>query len=133
MKSVLDFLNSLPVGLWTALNGIIAFVGAVLVVRLTNRANDKRLRRQFVNDQKIKLREHQRERALKKRERDLALRQEVYLDAVAAMQVGFAAITKLGDLDVPPQDVLTAFNEKSSALAKLQVVAGCQPSLLRLI
>ena len=124
MKSVLDFLNSLPVGLWTALNGIIAFVGAVLVVHLTNRANDKRLRRQLVNDQKNKLREHQRERSLKKRERDFVLRQEVYLDAVAAMQAGFEAITKLGDLDMPPQDVLTAFNEKSPALAKLQVVAG---------
>jgi len=81
-------------------------------VVITNRANDRRLRAQLVND-----------RELRNRERELSLRKDVYLGAAEAISAGLTAIGRFANLDLPNDKITEVYLEKASSIAKIHVIA----------
>lgn len=79
---------------------------------ITNRANDRRLRAQLVND-----------RELRNRERELSLRKDVYLGAAEAISAGLTAIGRFANLDLPNDKITEVYLEKASSIAKIHVIA----------
>lgn len=107
----------IPVPLWTAF-GAAAF--SLLMVVVTNLFNDRRLRKQFKY-----------ERELRNDDNAAALRKEIYLAAAEAIQAGITSIAKLGNLDVPYNEVVKDYVKKAPAIAKVQIIAN--ESVLRAV
>lgn len=85
----------------------------IIGVVITNASNIKRLRIQ-----------QDYEREMKSREYDLGLRKEVYLQAMEAISTGMTAIGRFGELNIPHQDLMLAYMEKSHAIAKVSIIGN---------
>lgn len=108
LTELIERLQQIPATFWGVVFGsFFSIVG----VWLTNRASTARLQVQF-----------QHERLLKTKERELALKKDIYLDAAEAVSVALASITRLGNLDLPNDKVMEEYARKSPAFAKVQVV-----------
>ena len=94
---------------WGVFIGSFFSLGGVM---LTNRANDKRLKQQLSHD-----------RELKKHERELTIKKEVFMDAAEAISTGINAVGNLANLDIHEDKLNSAFIEKSSAIAKVYVIS----------
>lgn len=81
-------------------------------VSRTNQAGDRRQRAQF---------EH--EFGLKKEERELTLRKDIFLDAAEAMQGGALALGSFANLDLPVAEITKGLVAKMPAVAKVHVIA----------
>jgi hypothetical protein len=100
-------------GLPEQMQGII--IGSVFTlsgVWLTNRGSLKNLRQQLSHD-----------RTQKKIEHELGLRRDVYLGAAQSISDGITAISRLADLSISYAEAVNKFNENSSQIAKIHVVA----------
>lgn len=86
---------------------------SVLTVVLTNRANLRRLRIQL---------EHEREE--KRKDRGLALRRDLYLEAAEAVSVGIDTIGALGNLSTSVEDLMGPAIERTAAITKVYLVAS---------
>ncbi|MBL8510320.1 MAG: hypothetical protein JNM52_01630 [Betaproteobacteria bacterium] len=112
MSSLIDFfkmLDAIPSSFWGVVVGSFFSIGGVA---LTNRASDRRLSAQF---------EH--ELALKTKDREMALRKEIYLAAVEAIAAGLDAISRFIDLDLSSDEITAAYVEKAPAISKIHVIA----------
>lgn len=109
ITELIRLLETIPASFWGIVVGSFFSIGGVA---LTNRASDRRLRAQF---------EHERE--LKTKDREMALRKEVYLDAAEAIAAGMSAIGRFANLDVPNDQITKAYAEKSPAISKVHVIA----------
>lgn len=108
LTDLIEFLQQIPATFWGVVFGsFFSIVG----VWLTNRASTARLQVQF-----------QHERGLKTKERELALKKDIYLDAAEAVSIALASIAKFGNLDLPNDKVMEEYLKKSPAFAKVQVV-----------
>lgn len=87
-------------------------------VALTNRAGDKRLRAQF---------EHERES--KTKDREMALRKEVFLSAAEAVAAGMNSIGRFANFDIANDKITQLYVEKSSAISKVHVIATTETIL----
>jgi hypothetical protein len=103
------FIDKIPANFWGVAVGSLFALGGVF---LTNRSNNTRLREQLEHDRK-----------LRRKERELALRKEIYLAAAEAIAEGLRAILRYCDLEIPHRDISKAFVEKASSIAKIHVVA----------
>ena len=102
-------LEKIPASFW----GVLAGGGiTLLTVFLTNRASDRRLRRQF---------DH--ERNIKNTDREMALRKEIYLAAAEAIVEAVNSLTRMSDLRIPNDKVAERYMEKTPALGKIHVIA----------
>lgn len=108
-SELLFMLKAIPASFWGVVVGSFFSIGGVA---LTNRASDRRLHAQF---------EH--ERGLKTKDREMALRKEVYLDAAEAVSAGMNAIGRFVNLDLPNDQVTHAYVEKAPAIAKAHIIA----------
>jgi hypothetical protein len=90
----------------------------ILGIWLTNRANDRRLERQLAHD-----------RDLKRRERELSLRKEIYLDVAEAVVAGSQTMARFTDLSIPSERVMDTFTDKVGAIGKAHVIAS--PATMR--
>mgnify|MGYP001571396827 CR=1 FL=1 len=84
-------------------------------VVLNGWASDRRQREQLKHDS-----------AQATRERELSLKKDVYLEAAEAVSAGINAIAKFGNLDIPNGEVTKEFADKSSAIAKVSVIARAE-------
>lgn len=105
-----SLIQAIPATFWGVIVGSCLTLGGVVI---TNRANDKRLTAQLAHD-----------RTSRNRDRDLSLRTEIYLDAAEAISAGMNAIMRFADLDVPNNQLMAGYTEKSASVAKIFVIAG---------
>lgn len=117
---------SIPATFWGV---IIGSLFTVIGVTITNTSNTRRLRLQ-----------HEHERALDARTRDLNMRREVYLGAFEAIATGMSMVGNFSELEVPYQELMRAFMGKSGAIGKvtmvgreetIQAVTGFEQALTR--
>ncbi|MGH8128552.1 MAG: hypothetical protein ACRETC_09380 [Gammaproteobacteria bacterium] len=106
---LIHLLESIPAAFWGVVVGALLSLGGVT---LTNRASDKRLRAQF---------EH--ERIEKAKEREMALRKDVFLAAAEAIAAGINSISRFVDLDLPDNLITSDYIQKSPAIIKVHVIA----------
>jgi len=102
-------IEKIPATFWGVVVGAFFALGGVA---LTNRATDRRQRKQLAHD-----------RETKDRDRELSLRKDVYLAAAEAISAGFISVSRFPNLDVPHEKITEAYLEKSPAIAKVHVVA----------
>lgn len=100
----------IPGTFWGVVVGSFFSLGGIL---LTNRANLERLKAELAHD-----------REMKGRERELSLKKEVYLAAAEAISAGLIAVGRFANLDIPYQEIASDYVKKSSAIAKVHVIAG---------
>lgn len=109
LADLIHLLEAIPASFWGVVFGSLLSLGGIT---LTNRASDRRLSAQF---------EH--ERIQKTKEREMALRKEVFLAAAEAVAAGMNAVSRFGNLDLPNEQITGDYIEKSPAIAKVHVIA----------
>lgn len=109
-ERALSLLSLVPATFWGVVFG--AFF-SILSVHLTNRASTTRLEQQF---------DH--ERMLKTKEREIALKKDIYLEAAEAVSVALSAIVNISNLEIADDKVMEEYVKKSPVFAKAQVVGG---------
>lgn len=108
LSSIRHFFEAIPASLWgVALGALFSIAGVVIA----NRAGDRRLRAQF-----------QHEREQKTKDREMALRKEVYLVAAEAISAGMNALGRFPNLELPNDQIASAYVEKSPAISKVHVI-----------
>jgi hypothetical protein len=105
----IGLVESIPPTFWGVVVGSFFSLGGVA---LTNRANDRRLRAQLAHD-----------RELRNKDRELALRKDVYLAAAEAIYAGFISVGNFANLDIPYDKLTEAYLEKAPSIAKVHVIA----------
>lgn len=110
LGQIVDLLEKVPATFWGVICG--SFF-SILAVALTNRASTDRLEIQFTH-----------ERRLKTKERELALKKEIFLEAAEAVSLALSAITNISDLNMPNEKVMEEYRKKAPALAKIQLVGS---------
>lgn len=107
----IDWNSAVQAGL--ALLGALVGGGcAVIGVHLTNRSNQRNLALQLQHDE-----------ARRKREYELSVRRDVYLEAAQTIAAGINAISRFTDLEMAHGDVVKEFDERASSLARVHIVA----------
>ncbi len=109
LSAIARFFDAIPASFWGVVVGSFFSIAGVAI---TNRATDKRLRAQF---------EHERE--LKTKDREMALRKEVFLSAAEAVSAGMNTIGRFANFDIPNDQVAEPYLEKAPAIAKVHVIA----------
>lgn len=112
LKQLLDLIEKIPSAFWGIVIGsFFTLLGTVIA----NRANDRRLLTQINND-----------REMRKRERELTLRKDVYLSAAEAISAGIKTVGRFADLEIPDNKLTEDYTNKSSAIAKVELIANEQ-------
>jgi hypothetical protein len=109
LNTIQQILDSIPAYFWGVVVGSFFSIGGVA---MTNRASDMRLRAQF---------EHERES--KTKDREMALRKEVFLSAAEAVAAGMNSIGRFANFDIPNDQVTQSYVEKAPAISKVHVIA----------
>lgn len=120
MDSIIKIFTELPdtskaaiiASLITFLGVVIAATAAFIGVYVTHRGHEKRFSSQLEHDKEVK-----------RIEREMALRKEIFLDAAEAIVAGLGAVTRYADLKVPHDELAKEFIEKRSAIAKVHIIA----------
>jgi len=107
---LLPLIQKIPATFWGVIVGSFFTITGVI---LTNRSNTSRLRIQLDHDRKIK-----------KQERELNLRKEIYLAAAEAISVGLGVIGRIGNLGISYDELMKSFADKSPSIAKVNVIAN---------
>lgn len=115
LNILVGFLDAIPASFWGVVVGSFFSIAGVA---LTNRASDKRLRAQF---------EHERE--WKTKDREMALRKEVFLSAAEAVAAGMNSIGRFANFEIPNDEITKPYFEKASAIAKVHVIARTETIL----
>jgi hypothetical protein len=109
LSELLGLIAKIPDTFWGVIVGGIISLMSVL---LTNRANYQRLQAQLSH-----------ERELRKKERELSLKKDIYLAAAEAIVTGMTAIGYFPDMNKPTNKLTEAFAEKSPSIAKVHIIA----------
>jgi hypothetical protein len=109
LNTIQQILDAIPASFWGVVVGSFFSIGGVA---MTNRASDMRLRAQF---------EHERES--KTKDREMALRKEVFLSAAEAVAAGMNSIGRFANFDIPNDQVTQSYVEKAPAISKVHVIA----------
>jgi len=113
--AIVQLLDAIPASFWgVVLGSFFSITG----VALTNRASDRRLLAQF---------EHERE--WKTKDREMALRKEVFLSAAEAVVAGMNSIGRFVNFEIPNDQVTKSYLEKASAIFKVHVIARTETIL----
>lgn len=115
LNTIQQFLDAIPASFWGVVVGSSFSIAGVAI---TNRASDTRLRAQF---------EHERES--KTKDREMALRKEVFLSAAEAVAAGMNSIGRFANLDIPNDQVTQPYVEKAPAISKVHVIARTETIL----
>lgn len=112
---LLQAISEVPSTFWAV---IVSTSITLLTVHLTNRSNTIRLERQLSHD-----------RELKKVERLFNAKREIYLEAAVAVSISLRSLANFANFETPHNDLFKDANEKSAALAKINLVGS--PETLR--
>ncbi len=103
LNTIQQFLDPIPASFWGVVVGSFFSIAGVAI---TNRASDRRLRAQL---------EHERES--KTKDREMALRKEVFLSAAEAVSAGMNSIGQFTNFDISNDQVTQPYVEKAPAMA----------------
>ncbi|MCE5293731.1 MAG: hypothetical protein LLF94_03855, partial [Chlamydiales bacterium] len=106
---VINLIEKIPSTFWGVVVGALLSLGGIII---TNRANDKRLHKQFLH-----------ERELKNRDRELSLKQDVYLKASDGISASLIALANIINTDLSDQIVGEMFSGQSHVVEKVYVLA----------
>lgn len=114
MNVLTNLLTQIPATFWGIIIGA-SFTLATTLISLisTNRANDRRLQAQLAQD-----------RDLKNREREMALRKDIYLAAAEAAAAGLFAVSRFANLDIPHDKLTEGYLDKAPSIAKVHIIAS---------
>lgn len=105
---IISIIESIPPAFYGVLIGsLLTIIGVVL----TNMSNTKRLRIQ-----------HEHERELRSKERDLNMRREIYMDAMEALSMGITAIGRFSELSETPETLMQSYTSLSAKVGKVTIV-----------
>jgi hypothetical protein len=110
METFWRLVDQIPASFWGV---VVGSFFSVLGVALSNRASDKRLLAQFKHEHKLKT-----------KDREMALRKEIFLDAAEAISAGLSAVGRISNLELENDQVMAVYLEKAPAIAKVHVVAS---------
>jgi hypothetical protein len=103
-------MERVPATFWGVVAGsFFTIIGIVI----TNWWTDRRQAAQLLHD-----------RELKNREREMALRKDVFTQVAEAIMAGLNAVTRHGDLSIPHNMVTASFLEKAPAASKAHLIAN---------
>ena len=105
-----EIVAMVPGTFWGVFIGSFFALGGVM---LSNRASDRRLRAQF-----------EYERELRNRDRELALRKDIYLAATEAISAGLESVAKMADLEIPTKEISEGYLKRAPAIAKIHVIGN---------
>ena len=106
----LTLLESIPP---TFLGIILGSLLTIIGVILTNSSNTRRLRLQ-----------HEHERSLENKSRDLNLRRDVYMEAMEAIATGLVAVSRFGDLNISADTLMHSYTDLSPKIGKVTIVGN---------
>lgn len=115
LDTITQLLNAIPASFWGV---VVGSFFSITGVAITNRASDKRLRAQF---------EHERES--KTKDREMALRKEVFLSAAEAVASGMNSIGRFANFDIANDQITQPYVEKAPAISKVHVIAHTETIL----
>ena len=110
LNKFVEIVAMVPGTFWGVIVGSFFTLGAVM---LSNRASDRRLRAQF-----------EYERELRNRDRELALRKDIYLAATEAISAGLESVGKMADLEIPTNEITERYLRRAPAIAKIHVIGN---------
>lgn len=116
LNAVAQILDRIPASFWGV---VVGSFFSIVGVAITNRASYKRLYAQL---------EH--ERQSKTKDREMALRKEVFLSAAEAISAGMETIGRFANFDIPNDQVTKPYVEKAPAIAKAHIIARTETILL---
>ena len=106
--NILSVIENIPPAFTGVLIGsLLTIIGVVL----TNISNTKRLSIQ-----------HEHERQLRNKERDLNMRREIYMDAMEAISAGITAISRFSELNETPEALMQSYTSLSANVSKVTIV-----------
>lgn len=119
IDALIQFFTGLPAtsqaaiiaSLVTLLGAVCAALIALIGILVNHRGNERRFAKQLAYD-----------RELKRIEREMELRRDVYLATADAIVAGLALISRYADLSVTKDELTKDFFEKRSALSKVHLV-----------
>ncbi len=119
MEEIIKAFSGLPDTSKSAIiASIITFIGVIFAataafvgVYVTHCGHERRFKAQLEHD-----------KSLKRLEREMSLRKEIYLEAAEAIVAGLTAVTRHADLNLPHNELTKEFNEKRSAIAKVHLI-----------
>jgi len=106
---LLALLEKIPGTFWGIIIGAFFTLAGII---LTNRAHDRRLQVQLVQD-----------RNLRNREREMSLRKDIYLAAAEAVSAGLIAVGRFANLDTPHEKVTEGYLDKAPFITKVHIIA----------
>lgn len=107
---LLTLIEMIPGTFWGVIIGGFFTLGGII---LTNRAHDRRMQLQLADDRK-----------LKNREREMALRKDIYLAAAEAASAGLLAVGRFANLDIPHDKLTEGYLDKAPSLTKVHIIAN---------
>jgi hypothetical protein len=108
---IVDQIVSNPSVLGIILGSVLSMTGVII----TNCANDKRQRKQFLHDLEQK-----------KQDREMILRKEVFLAATETIMTGTICMYNFCDLELPNEQVAKSYLEKLPALSKVNLIGNIE-------
>lgn len=106
--NIQTMIENIPPAFYGVLIGsLLTIIGVVL----TNISNTKRLRLQ-----------HEHERQVRNKERDLNMRREIYMDAMEAISAGITAISRFPELNETPEALMKSYTSLSAKVSKVTIV-----------
>lgn len=106
--SFIAILERIPPALYGVMIGSLL---TVIGVTLTNISNTKRLRIQ-----------HEHERNLENKARDLNLRRDVYMQAMEAISAGLVAVSRFSELNASSDELMHSYTDLSPKIGKVTIV-----------
>lgn len=106
---LLALADNIPATFWGV---VVGSVFTLIGVYFTNRSSDRRFQMQLEHD-----------RSLKAREREMALRKDVYGAVAEAISVAINTLARFGDLSIPSDQLTASYIEKAPAFSSAHLVA----------
>ena len=110
LTSLLALIELIPGTFWGVIIGGFFTLSGII---LTNRAHDRRMQLQLADDRK-----------LKNREREMALRKDIYLAAAEAASAGLLAVGRFANLDIPHDKLTEGYLDKAPSITKVHIIAN---------
>jgi hypothetical protein len=110
LEWLIEGVGAIPAVFWGVIVGSVFSLSGVY---FTNRASERRMKAQFIH-----------ERDLRKADREIELRKDVYLSVAEAASAGFHMISRLSNLQVTLDTTSAGYLAKAPAIAKLNIIAN---------
>jgi len=108
IETLLEIICKIPDAVWAAIIASLLTLGGVL---LTNRENNKRFIAQLAHEADIR-----------KTERLMELRTDVYLPAIESVSNTYLTLAKMSDLDLSDKAISEVFSKSSASISKINIV-----------